>query len=97
WSQWKNLFCVTMKQKSRIRGGSRQKSTHEKTSKGPAQRLLDSNSLEEKAKEKLEDDLKRLNPLVGLKCRRGRRCSQGDSCFFGFSLKIGRFSWFWRK
>ena len=28
WSQWKNLFCVTMKQKSRIRGGSRQKSTH---------------------------------------------------------------------
>lgn len=63
WSQWKNLFCVTMKQKSKIREGSRQKRTHEKTSKSPAQRLLESSSLEEKAKEKLEDDLKRLNPF----------------------------------
>ena len=63
WSLWKNLFCVTMKQKSKVREGSRQKSTHEKTSFSPAQRLLRSNSLEKASKRRIENLIKTLNPF----------------------------------
>lgn len=63
WSLWKNLFCVTMKQKSKVREGSRQKRTHEKRNLSPAQRLLESPSLEKSEKEKLEEQMSRLNPF----------------------------------
>lgn len=63
WSLWKNLFCVTMKQKSKVREGSQQKRTHEKISFSPAQRLLQSNSLEETSKRRIENLLKTLNPF----------------------------------
>jgi hypothetical protein len=45
WSQWRNLFCVTMKQESKHREGSRQIRRHEKQGSTPARRLIDSGEL----------------------------------------------------
>ena len=63
WSRWKNLFCVTMKQASKHREGSRQIRRHEKTSQTPAQRLLASGSLLEKEANQLREELTDLNPF----------------------------------
>ncbi len=45
WSLWKNLYCVTMKQESCHREGSKQIRRHSKKSYTPAQRLIDSDQL----------------------------------------------------
>ena len=44
---WRNLYCVTMKQESKRREGSRQIRRHEKTSRTPAQRLIDSGEIQD--------------------------------------------------
>jgi len=63
WSLWRNLFCVTMKQSGKKREGSRQVRTHEKRSRTPAQRLLDSGEVQEEQKRRLRKLLKETNPF----------------------------------
>ena len=64
WSRWRNLFCVTMKQESKRREGSRQIRRHEKTGRTPAQRLLDSGQLRDDDRQQLEEQLATLNPFA---------------------------------
>lgn len=64
WSLWKNLYNVTMEQTSKRREGSRQIRTHAKTSRTPAQRLLDCPDLDEKHRAWIEDQLKKHDPFV---------------------------------
>lgn len=64
WSQWRNLFCVTMKQESKGREGSRQIRRHEKKGRTPAQRLLESATLRQEERRKLQNQLARLNPFA---------------------------------
>ena len=45
WGLWRNLYCVTMEQISKHREGSKQIRRHARTSRTPAQRLLDGKSL----------------------------------------------------
>ena len=63
WSLWKNLFCVTMKQESCLRVGSKQVRRHSKKSYTPAQRLLDSGKLSEAHRKQLKEQLSTLNPF----------------------------------
>jgi hypothetical protein len=63
WSQWRNLFCVTMKQESKQRRGSRQIRRHEKQGRTPAQRLIDSGELRDEERRELEKQMARLNPF----------------------------------
>ena len=63
WSRWKNLFCVTMKQESKRREGSRQIRCHEKKGRSPAQRLLDSEQLRPEEATKLKKQLATINPF----------------------------------
>ena len=63
WSMWKNLFCVTMKQESKRREGSRQIRRHEKKGRSPAQRLLDSEQLRPEEATKLKKQLATINPF----------------------------------
>ena len=64
WSQWRNLFCVTMKQESKRREGSRQIRRHEKQGRSPARRLIDSGDLRQEEQQKLENQLSNLNPFA---------------------------------
>ena len=64
WSQWRNLFCVTMKQESKRREGSRQIRRHEKQGRTPARRLIDSGDLRPEARRDLEHQLSTLNPFA---------------------------------
>ncbi len=64
WSQWRNLFCVTMKQESKRREGSRQIRRHEKQGRSPARRLIDSGDLRPEERQKLENELSTLNPFA---------------------------------
>ncbi len=64
WSQWRNLFCVTMKQESKRREGSRQIRRHEKKGRSPAQRLIDSGELQKEERLKLETQLSTLDPFA---------------------------------
>lgn len=64
WSLWKNLFCVTMKQASKHREGSRQIRRHEKQGRTPAQRLLESGALQKEQEKELRTHLKTLNPFT---------------------------------
>ncbi len=64
WSQWRNLFCVTMKQESKRREGSRQIRRHEKNGRTPARRLIDSGELRQEERLKLESQLVELNPFT---------------------------------
>jgi hypothetical protein len=64
WSQWRNLFCVTMKQESKRREGSRQIRRHEKQGHSPARRLIDSGDLRQEERRKLENELSTLNPFA---------------------------------
>jgi hypothetical protein len=64
WSQWRNLFCVTMKQESKRREGSRQIRRHEKKGRTPARRLIDSGQLRKEEVLKLETQLATLNPFA---------------------------------
>ena len=64
WSQWRNLFCVTMKQESKWREGSRQIRRHEKRGRTPAQRLIESGDLQPAERLKLEIQLSTLDPFV---------------------------------
>lgn len=64
WSQWRNLFCVTMKQVSKRREGSRQIRRHEKKGRTPAQRLIESGELQEEERWKLENQLSTLDPFA---------------------------------
>ena len=63
WSLWKNLFCVTMKQESKRREGSRQIRRHHKKSKTPAQRLQESGYLLDEDKKRLRQQLGEINPF----------------------------------
>ena len=64
WSQWRNLFCVTMKQESKWREGSRQIRRHEKRGRSPARRLIESGQLSEANRHELETQLSTLNPFA---------------------------------
>jgi hypothetical protein len=64
WSQWRNLFCVTMKQESKRREGSRQIRCHEKQGRTPARRLIDSGQLRREEALKLEARLATLDPFA---------------------------------
>jgi hypothetical protein len=64
WSQWRNLFCVTMKQESKRREGSRQIRRHEKKGRPPARRLIESGQLRKEEVLKLEVQLETLNPFA---------------------------------
>lgn len=64
WSRWRNLFCVTMKQESKRREGSRQIRRHEKRGRIPARRLIDSGDLRQEERQKLENQLSTLNPFA---------------------------------
>jgi hypothetical protein len=64
WSRWRNLFCVTMKQAGKRREGSRQIRSHEKQSRSPARRLIDSGDLRPEESKKLENELSSLNPFA---------------------------------
>ena len=64
WSLWRNLFCVTMKQSGKRREGSRQIRVHEKQSRTPAHRLLESGDLQESQKSKLRKLLAEGNPFA---------------------------------
>ena len=64
WRRWRNLFCVTMKQESKRREGSRQIRRHEKKGRSPARRLIDSGDLRQGEQHKLEDQLSSLNPFA---------------------------------
>lgn len=64
WSQWRNLFCVTMKQQSKRREGSRQIRRHEKRGRTPAQRLIESGQLQAADRQQLERLLASLNPFA---------------------------------
>lgn len=63
WSLWKNLFCVTMKQESCHREGSRQVRRHARTSKTPAQRLLESGKLSPVQEGRLRELLGKHDPF----------------------------------
>ena len=63
WSLWRNLFCVTMKQESKRREGSRQIRRHEKQGQTPAQRLIASGALRKEEQENLEKQLTSINPF----------------------------------
>jgi hypothetical protein len=63
WSLFKNLFCVTMKQKSKHREGSRQIRRHEKQSRTPAQRLLESGVLDGESGKRLRKQLAEIDPF----------------------------------
>ena len=63
WSLWKNLFCVTMKQESCRREGSRQVRRHARTSRTPAQRLLDSGKLTPEHRKKIRQLLEQHDPF----------------------------------
>jgi hypothetical protein len=62
-SLWRNLFCVTMKQESKHREGSRQIRRHEKTGRTPAQRLIESPEVQEGQKKHLRKLLDSRNPF----------------------------------
>ena len=64
WSQWRNLFCVTMKQESKRREGSKQIRRHEKQGRTPARRLIDSGDLRKEEQKNLEKQLEQLNPFA---------------------------------
>jgi hypothetical protein len=64
WSQWRNLLCVTMKQESKRREGSRQIRRREKQGCTPARRLIDGGDLRQEKQRKLETQLVTLNPFV---------------------------------
>ncbi len=64
WSRWRNLFCVTMKQESKWREGSRQIRRHEKKGLTPARRLLGSGDLQGEERRKLEVELATLDPFA---------------------------------
>jgi hypothetical protein len=64
WSLWRNLFCVTMKQSGKRREGCRQIRTHEKRGRTPAQRLVDSEDVQEGHKRKLRKLLDETNPFT---------------------------------
>ena len=63
WSTWRNLFCVTMKQESKRREGSRQIRRHEKKGRTPAQRLLDGGELQDGDRKALKEKMIALNPF----------------------------------
>lgn len=64
WSLWKNLFCVTMKQESKRREGSRQIRRHEKHGRTPAQRLLESGALKKEKAKTLKKLLEETDPFA---------------------------------
>lgn len=63
WSLWRNLYCVTMEQTSKRREGSKQIRTHARTSRTPAQRLLEGTSLTPTQREWIETQQGKHNPF----------------------------------
>jgi hypothetical protein len=63
WSLWKNLFCVTMKQESCHREGSKQVRRHFKKNQTPAQRLLESGKLSAEHKKQINTQLSKYDPF----------------------------------
>jgi hypothetical protein len=64
WSLWRNLHCVTGEQISKHREGSRQIRRHARTSRTPAQRLLDGKSLAATQREWIETQQQAHNPFA---------------------------------
>jgi transposase InsO family protein len=64
WSLWRNLYCVTMEQISKRREGSRQIRQHAKTSRTPAQRLLDGQSLTAAQRKWIEREQRAHSPFA---------------------------------
>lgn len=64
WSRWRNLFCVTMKQESKRREGSRQIRRHEKKGRTPARRLIESGQVRREEILKLEGLVATLDPFA---------------------------------
>lgn len=64
WSQWRNLFCVTMKQDSKHREESRQIRRHKKQSRSPARRFIESGDLRQDERRALENHLATVNPFA---------------------------------
>jgi len=62
WSLFQNYFCPTMKLKEKTRKNSRYQKKYF-TPQTPYQRLLDSNAIDEKTKEKLKAQYKLLDPF----------------------------------
>lgn len=77
WSLFKNLFCVTMKQREKRRKGSRQIRLHEKQSRTPAQRLLDSGALKKESEKRLMKQLANNNPFA-----MRRQIQELENCFW---------------
>lgn len=63
WGLWRNLYCVTMEQTSKRREGSRQIRRHARTSRTPAQRLLDGKSLTAAQRAWIEGQQQAHNPF----------------------------------
>jgi hypothetical protein len=63
WSLWNNLFCPTLKLLKKERVGTRLKKVHEKHAFTPCQRLLESPSVSQTAKERLREQLLEHDPM----------------------------------
>jgi len=84
WSQWRNLFCVTMKQESKHREGSRQIRRHEKQGRTPARRLIESGQLRKEEERKLESQLETLDPFAlrkEIRCLEDRLWSRREELY----------------
>ena len=63
WSLFKNLYCVTMEQISKIREGTKEIRRHAKLNRTPAQRLLDGGKISEAQRTWIEEQLATTNPF----------------------------------
>jgi hypothetical protein len=63
WDLMHNLFCCTQKLESKTKQGSRYKRRYEKTPKTPAQRLIESEHINEAMKTHLTEKITNINPI----------------------------------
>ena len=64
WDQMHNLFCCTQKLKSKAKTGSRYKRSYEKKPMSPAQRLIQSDQVDELTKTFLVEQMTNINPIA---------------------------------
>lgn len=63
WSLWRNLYCVTMEQTSKRLEGSKQIRKHARTSRTPAQRLIEGTSLTPAQRDWIKNQVGKHNPF----------------------------------
>jgi hypothetical protein len=63
WDLMHNLFCCTQKLESKTKEGSRYRRRYEKTPKTPAQRLIESEHINEAVKTHLTEKMTNINPI----------------------------------